>query len=217
MTHYNVHIDRKMRLTFGGIEAESPEAAALLARDTPTDEADRIEDCDGENLAALVDVCGDESDAQSVLIDFETERQRQVAPTLRTALQGILDYAENEAYALEKHQDHPEAEDDAKRAWEAVAAARAAIAAAPDACPPRVADDPDIDALLARRRQIAVVWSVDDVLEIRPDLSEAQAWEVLEQARHCHDATLGISWDVLACHADSLFGNAPETDETEEE
>ena len=60
MTIYNMHIYREMRLVFGGIEADSHEAAAAIARDKPTDQADSIDDCDGETLAALVDVAGDE-------------------------------------------------------------------------------------------------------------------------------------------------------------
>jgi hypothetical protein len=74
----------------------------------------------------------------------------------------------------------------------------------------------DIDAYLAKRRQIAVIWCVADVLEIRPDLSGNQAWEVLQAAKDQHDAGIGINWDVLTCHADMLFGTAPETDDVEE-
>ena len=59
--------------------------------------------------------------------------------------------------------------------------------------------------------EIAIVWSVADVLDIRPDLTEDQAYEVLYRADHKHDATIGINWDVLGCHASILY---PE--ETEE-
>jgi len=58
--------------------------------------------------------------------------------------------------------------------------------------------------LLAKRREIAVVWCVEDVQSVRPDLDDDQAWEVLQQARRHHDATIGINWDVLNCHADML-------------
>ena len=74
MIIYNVHIYRELRLVFGGIEADSPEAAAAVARDKPTEEADSIDDCEGENLAALVDVAGDEEYEHSRLIDFEPNR-----------------------------------------------------------------------------------------------------------------------------------------------
>jgi hypothetical protein len=66
-----------------------------------------------------------------------------------------------------------------------------------------------IHATLAGRRQIAVIWCIEDVQEVRPDLSEEQCWKVLQAAEHNHDATIGINWDVLSCQADTLFGIAP--------
>lgn len=79
MMLYNVHIYREMRLTYGGIEAASHEEAAQIARSRATDDADSLEDCDGETFAALVDVAGDEDFAQSRTIDFEPEQQRRAA------------------------------------------------------------------------------------------------------------------------------------------
>ena len=78
MTLYNVHIYREMKLKFDGIEAESPEAAAEIARDRLTEDADDIDDCDGETIAALVDVAGDEDFTRSRLIDFD---QPKLTPT----------------------------------------------------------------------------------------------------------------------------------------
>ena len=74
MTQYIVHLYREMRLTFADIEADTPEAAAAFARDKATSEADDLEDCEGENLSALVDLAGDEEYRHSVTIDFEAER-----------------------------------------------------------------------------------------------------------------------------------------------
>ena len=89
MTTYNVSIIRKMRLAFGGIVADSHEQAAAYARHQPTDQADSIDDCDGENLAALVDVAGDEEHRHTRTIDFEPERQRKAAAKLQDALRWI--------------------------------------------------------------------------------------------------------------------------------
>jgi len=33
----------------------------------------------------------------------------------------------------------------------------------------------------------------------------------VQATRRYHDATIGINWDVLSCHADMLFGFVPET------
>jgi len=52
---------------------------------------------------------------------------------------------------------------------------------------------------------IAIVWTIDDVLSIRPDLSRDQAWIVLRHAKYRHDAEVGINWEVLAAHAESLY------------
>ncbi len=70
----------------------------------------------------------------------------------------------------------------------------------------------DVHAYLAERRQIASIWCIEDVQSVRPDLTDDRAWEVLQAARRCHDATMGINWDVLECQADILLGSAPETD-----
>ena len=66
-------------------------------------------------------------------------------------------------------------------------------------------DDIDIHALLAERRQVAALWSTEDVQEIRPDLSEDQAWEVLQAVSRRHDAELGINWLTLELAADDLY------------
>jgi len=53
--------------------------------------------------------------------------------------------------------------------------------------------------------EIAIIWSAEDVLSIRKHLTPEQALEVLEQAKHQHDSTIGINWDVLGYHADWMF------------
>ena len=68
--------------------------------------------------------------------------------------------------------------------------------------------DIDIHALLSERRQIAVIWSVEDVQAIRPDLNEDQSWEVLQTVESKADASLGVTWDTLEWVAQDLFGDA---------
>ena len=79
MKIFNVHIYREMRLVYSGIEAGSHEEAAAIARDKPTDEADSMDDCEGETFSALVDIQGDEDYEQSRDIDFEGEQMRKAA------------------------------------------------------------------------------------------------------------------------------------------
>jgi hypothetical protein len=52
---------------------------------------------------------------------------------------------------------------------------------------------------------IAIKWVIEDVQEIRPDLAEAQCREVLATVRDRHDATIGVTWDVLSIVANDLY------------
>ncbi|MGA2254537.1 MAG: hypothetical protein ABSG53_07750 [Thermoguttaceae bacterium] len=64
--------------------------------------------------------------------------------------------------------------------------------------------------LLAKHHSIAAIWCIDDVKGIRPDLTDEQASEVLEEVGRKHDAEYGINWTTLECMADILF---PKPDE----
>ena len=89
MTLYNVHLYREMRLYFPGIEAETAAEAARIAADRPTEDAAYVEGCDGENLAALIDVAGDDQYEHSVTLDFEAEQLRKATRELLEALAEI--------------------------------------------------------------------------------------------------------------------------------
>lgn len=52
---------------------------------------------------------------------------------------------------------------------------------------------------------IKIVWHVEDVQSIRPDLNVRQCCSVLTAARDNHDATIGINWEVLSCIAQELY------------
>ncbi len=66
-------------------------------------------------------------------------------------------------------------------------------------------DDVDFHQLLARDGKIAAIWCVQDIKGIRPDLTDEQAWEVLEEVGHQHDAEFGINWLTLRDFADMMF------------
>jgi hypothetical protein len=88
MPLYHVRLYREMRLFFRNVEAATPEDAARLAASLDMDRADHVDDeCDGENLAALVDVAGDEDYQHSVMVDFEAERMRKTVSSLLEALE----------------------------------------------------------------------------------------------------------------------------------
>ena len=66
----------------------------------------------------------------------------------------------------------------------------------------------DVHRVLAGRRQVAVIWDVEDVQMLRPDLTDADAWRVLEFVVRHHDAGIGIHWEVLEHVAEALFPDA---------
>jgi hypothetical protein len=63
----------------------------------------------------------------------------------------------------------------------------------------------DIDQVLRTRRQVAILWSIEDVQGMRPDLNDDQAWEVLEECRDKHDCEYGFTWMLIEVIADDLF------------
>jgi hypothetical protein len=86
-TVYNVHLYREMRLYYPGIKAASHEEAARIAADRSSADADMVEDCDGENLAALIDVDGDTEYLQSRTVDFEPTVLRTHAEEVLKAME----------------------------------------------------------------------------------------------------------------------------------
>jgi hypothetical protein len=54
-------------------------------------------------------------------------------------------------------------------------------------------------------RQVAIVWSIEDVQQVRPDLNDDQCMEVLGAVVDKHDACIGVSWDTLEVWADYCY------------
>lgn len=59
--------------------------------------------------------------------------------------------------------------------------------------------------LLAEEGYIAAIWSIEDVLTLRPDLTHEQCWQVLDKCQREQDAGIGINWHVIEDAADELF------------
>lgn len=57
--------------------------------------------------------------------------------------------------------------------------------------------------------QISIIWHIDDVLSLRPDLTRAEARAVLRRVEDSHDAARGICWGDIEDTADELFPAAP--------
>ncbi len=54
-------------------------------------------------------------------------------------------------------------------------------------------------------RQIAIIWDIYDVQEIRPDLDDTQAMRILREADDTHDADYGITWEIIDKYAQQLY------------
>lgn len=73
-------------------------------------------------------------------------------------------------------------------------------------------------AELARRlydtveNKISLVWSVEDVLSVWGTLSEEQAKQVLDRVERCHDANLGVNWEVISITAQEMFPQETDTE-----
>jgi hypothetical protein len=55
------------------------------------------------------------------------------------------------------------------------------------------------------RDYITIKWHFSDVQEMRPDLTDDQAREVLWRVRDIHDANEGVNWCVIECVASEMF------------
>ena len=66
-------------------------------------------------------------------------------------------------------------------------------------------DTSTIKTTLEEHGYITNLWHIDDVKEVRSDLTRKQCLEVLRECERQHDANIGINWDVLRFHAEDLF------------
>lgn len=55
------------------------------------------------------------------------------------------------------------------------------------------------------KRQIELVWKVEDVKNIRPDLNDHQCMHVLEVVCRNHNPEIGVNWMTLEYCAETLY------------
>ena len=63
----------------------------------------------------------------------------------------------------------------------------------------------DIEDLLAAKRLIGIVWNVQLVLDERPDLTDDQAWTVLQACQHHFEEVTDPMRETIRQQADELF------------
>ena len=57
----------------------------------------------------------------------------------------------------------------------------------------------------SQQDSITITWHIDDVKEIRPDLTDDQCRKVLQASKRHHNAEIGINWITLQVVADENF------------
>ena len=134
-------------------------------------------DRDGtEDVAVILDASGDElvrsrhfwlpERGDPIPATLAAMRLIHAAPKVLAALEAVLPYAENECRSLDECW-RRDGEAAAEKAVDACAAAveraQVALAEAKTAGLSSTPTEPDIQAILARRRQIAHIWSIADV------------------------------------------------------
>ena len=53
--------------------------------------------------------------------------------------------------------------------------------------------------------EIAIIWSINDVMQECGWLTEEQAYEVLHYLDNKHDANIGVNWETIHYWAEYLF------------
>jgi hypothetical protein len=68
-------------------------------------------------------------------------------------------------------------------------------------CDPKEGAIKQIHELAEKHGYAVLVWSVADVLRVKPELTVEQARQVLRDTEHCHNAARGVTWETLKIHA----------------
>jgi hypothetical protein len=64
---------------------------------------------------------------------------------------------------------------------------------------------PTVQENLPLVKEISIIWHIEDVQSVRPDLTDEQASLVLKHLKKNHDAEVGINWEIIEIVADILF------------
>ncbi|EFH5783321.1 TPA: hypothetical protein ACWQUH_004818 [Escherichia coli] len=54
---------------------------------------------------------------------------------------------------------------------------------------------------------LIVMWHKEDIAEVRTDLTDEQCVQVMQKIRQCHNADVGVNWEVISTTANELFPN----------
>lgn len=72
---------------------------------------------------------------------------------------------------------------------------------------PTIAREQAVKATLAEMKTIATLWTTRDVQFYRPELTDEQAWQVLQECQAKDPGGYRMSFRVINCVANRLFGS----------
>ena len=61
------------------------------------------------------------------------------------------------------------------------------------------------DEFYNQETQIAIPWSIEDIKNDRPDLTDEECLDVLHVIKEKHDANIGVNWEVLEYYTNTLY------------
>lgn len=64
---------------------------------------------------------------------------------------------------------------------------------------------------------ISIVWTVNDITDAHPHLTDEQAADVLDEVQHRHDAAIGINWTVIDTIVSMKYPDPGEEEEEDED
>ena len=67
---------------------------------------------------------------------------------------------------------------------------------------------------MSKTKEISIMWMVEDVLQMCPNLTEEQCGDVLDNVLDSHDAEHGVCWHTLLSTACDLFPEEMERENT---
>lgn len=65
-------------------------------------------------------------------------------------------------------------------------------------------------------REILFSWSIEDVQSVNSNLSDEQAFAVLEHCDDCHDAEIGMNWSAISAAIDCLYPDIEDSEDSED-
>lgn len=61
------------------------------------------------------------------------------------------------------------------------------------------------NAILEYQNEVAIIWTTEEVMMIRPDLNKEQSLKILNFIKEKYDPNIGVTWETLKNAANILY------------